>query len=640
MAHVVGVPKRDPCMRCRLPVFLAERLTVGKKVYHRTCLKCARCGYQLTPGSFYETEIDDQYCCETCPDEESNTEILLKNESEATASSTEYTNVELRNQLKRETSPNRSVRSSIKERLAFFENRIDDEVTDSKLLQKSLSDEEKSKSLHSVEYATPSIKLNTAFTSFFNNAINDEEENINELSNSKTKMTNSEGEDTDNSAEASIPPELPKSMPPLDDQKNERNMQNTHKHFTSSTQLVLESTNESIEMLSNHERNIENQTQDIKISLLSNIRLDKTNNNSIHDEEQKTMECTKVENDADHINNVVSQLHQSELGNNVEISITHDVDYRTKDKLTDELNTENIIESAEQPSVHLEIKVIEPLQNESSLNIKSLTKDEEEVNFTISKENDTLSSLDIDTTERHNAGQGRLQHFDVITHNEESEIVVPSNNIQDDCIDNEILNQNIIEYPESGNINDVETETESSNNKKVPLTSETKDYENLENMLKDSEMHSEDSSLIDNKCNVQTSPTFIIKTTIEEYPQDLNPFKSDEENDEEVCTDFNKENVKLKTAKTTTKPEKQYDLNPFDSSDDEVELEKSRDVKISSSSMLKVPPPRPPPPRISKNPFGSEDENEDDVIHSSQRRSSLTGSQRKRQPVPTPRTNM
>ncbi|KAH8384344.1 hypothetical protein KR200_001417, partial [Drosophila serrata] len=71
MLHIVGVPRRDKCQKCELPVFLAERVLVGKHAYHRTCLKCARCGSLLTPGSFYETEINNTYCCETCPDEES-----------------------------------------------------------------------------------------------------------------------------------------------------------------------------------------------------------------------------------------------------------------------------------------------------------------------------------------------------------------------------------------------------------------------------------------------------------------------------------------------------------------------------------------------------------------------------------------
>lgn len=70
MAHIVGVPKREPCKKCGLPVFLAERLKISNNFYHRTCLRCARCDTQLTMGSFYETEVDNEFCCETCPDEE------------------------------------------------------------------------------------------------------------------------------------------------------------------------------------------------------------------------------------------------------------------------------------------------------------------------------------------------------------------------------------------------------------------------------------------------------------------------------------------------------------------------------------------------------------------------------------------
>ncbi|KAI4499484.1 hypothetical protein M0802_005380 [Mischocyttarus mexicanus] len=61
--------RRDPCASCGLPVFLAEKLVIGHAAYHRTCFRCARCGHQLMPDNYYETE-EGQYCCETCPDEE------------------------------------------------------------------------------------------------------------------------------------------------------------------------------------------------------------------------------------------------------------------------------------------------------------------------------------------------------------------------------------------------------------------------------------------------------------------------------------------------------------------------------------------------------------------------------------------
>ncbi|XP_067013379.2 MICAL-like protein 1 [Anabrus simplex] len=61
--------RRDPCAKCGLPVFIAERLLVGgRTLYHRSCFRCARCQNPLSLANCYETE-DGQYCCEACPDE-------------------------------------------------------------------------------------------------------------------------------------------------------------------------------------------------------------------------------------------------------------------------------------------------------------------------------------------------------------------------------------------------------------------------------------------------------------------------------------------------------------------------------------------------------------------------------------------
>ncbi|PSN52210.1 hypothetical protein C0J52_12766 [Blattella germanica] len=62
------VGRREPCTKCGLPVFIAERLLVGRHLYHRTCFRCARCQHQLSIANCYETE-GGEYCCETCPDE-------------------------------------------------------------------------------------------------------------------------------------------------------------------------------------------------------------------------------------------------------------------------------------------------------------------------------------------------------------------------------------------------------------------------------------------------------------------------------------------------------------------------------------------------------------------------------------------
>lgn len=68
MAH--SVPRREPCFNCNNPVFFAERLVINSMLYHRSCFRCARCHSTLTLGNFYETETENEFCCETCPDEE------------------------------------------------------------------------------------------------------------------------------------------------------------------------------------------------------------------------------------------------------------------------------------------------------------------------------------------------------------------------------------------------------------------------------------------------------------------------------------------------------------------------------------------------------------------------------------------
>ncbi|KAK9295060.1 hypothetical protein QLX08_010535 [Tetragonisca angustula] len=68
-ATCLGSMRKDLCVVCGLPIFLAEKLVLAHVAYHRTCFRCARCTNQLTIGNYYETE-DGQYCCETCPDED------------------------------------------------------------------------------------------------------------------------------------------------------------------------------------------------------------------------------------------------------------------------------------------------------------------------------------------------------------------------------------------------------------------------------------------------------------------------------------------------------------------------------------------------------------------------------------------
>ncbi|XP_069966485.1 F-actin-monooxygenase MICAL3 isoform X3 [Bactrocera oleae] len=284
MAHVVGVPKRDPCQKCQLPVFLAERLLVGKKVYHRTCLKCARCGSQLTPGSFYETEVDGEYCCETCPDEE-----VQLNTTGASGEDLAVGGVQLRQSSAEQTPTSSSlnaalpknVRSSIADRLAFFEQTKKDAsagasgsseaATSSKvLLQKSVSDEEKSKSLQRMEAPTTSTyKMNSALSSFLNDTIDGEGDDVESLthtveskSGTETQMETSDTEN-DTDAETSLDdaaPALPKTQPPKvtpdgSDTEREKAQHTTtdNRRFTATAELQLATTSKDAQNTENAE---------------------------------------------------------------------------------------------------------------------------------------------------------------------------------------------------------------------------------------------------------------------------------------------------------------------------------------------------------------------------------------------------
>ncbi|XP_061391881.1 MICAL-like protein 1 [Musca vetustissima] len=756
MAHVVGVPRRDPCRKCQLPVFLAERLLVGKKVYHRTCLKCARCGSQLTPGSFYETEVDEQYVCETCPDEE------VTNDPGANIERATSPVQMRRNQLEGEsnfataatTSNARSVRSSIRDRLAFFEKQQQQQQhdpldRDSKLLQKSLSDEEKSKSLQRMEKkatdnpstSSGGYKMNSALSNFLNDTVDNEpdddgetdpdrdEDESESLSSSiqNSKMETSDSEETDDLTSVSLPPELPKSLPPsfmVDDEKEKKKPEEPSKRFTASAQLILGS-NSDVTITTTRELNADQEENIIRTStpiqpLADELEIsvtstktktnDTTNNNDVeHTENTETIMATKSTDTKE-----TTTIQQIELENNLACNETNDNDCVTKDKATVDASIvamETTTEAAQQlestietattatttemktPLQPVSSSISSPKSRESSVE-KELETSENREDVELRTKSPTegagepvpyLTTEDKETTQRLSVVRARLQQFEVITNNEKDKESIkitttntkdpepadqePENNSQTVTITSPETIENESQSRSEEKVLEIETkiptpapreeslkmDTEEAevvpqieaiqedNNKEiptekledeVPLKMETKDNEILEDKINSQETPKEETEQQTTTAELSTKDSHTpSKIPLEEYPEDLNPFKSDDEDDEKQ----NKENVELR------KPTKQnISLNPFDSSDDEIELEKSQNT---STSTPKVPPPRPPPPRISKNPFGSEDEDEEEnsssaLAQAQLRRSSLTASQIRRTPVPTPRSNV
>uniref|UniRef100_A0A1Q3FAF6 Putative regulatory protein mlp n=1 Tax=Culex tarsalis TaxID=7177 RepID=A0A1Q3FAF6_CULTA len=188
----VGVPKREPCRKCGNPVFFAERISFEQKLYHRSCLKCARCNAQLTLGSFYETETDGEYCCETCPDEE----IQLSKRRRSSAGGSDSTPPSVGTNGSRSDGVRVNNRSSSKllDRISFFESA-------------PLSDEEK----------TSNLVRRAKISSFLKDTLDSSGDGLENGHSMEVKETSKLAEPIESEEESSSddePPEPPKTAPP------------------------------------------------------------------------------------------------------------------------------------------------------------------------------------------------------------------------------------------------------------------------------------------------------------------------------------------------------------------------------------------------------------------------------------------
>lgn len=60
----------DKCAICNQSVYLAQRLIVSHKLYHRRCFRCSKCSVQLSPGNCPEIK-DTTIFCDACKNESS-----------------------------------------------------------------------------------------------------------------------------------------------------------------------------------------------------------------------------------------------------------------------------------------------------------------------------------------------------------------------------------------------------------------------------------------------------------------------------------------------------------------------------------------------------------------------------------------
>ncbi|CAG9783792.1 unnamed protein product [Diatraea saccharalis] len=71
----------DKCAACGLPVYLAQRLIVSHKLYHRRCFRCSKCSGHMNPKNF---DIIDgsEFTCDSCKNEKSLPKYLNNNDND------------------------------------------------------------------------------------------------------------------------------------------------------------------------------------------------------------------------------------------------------------------------------------------------------------------------------------------------------------------------------------------------------------------------------------------------------------------------------------------------------------------------------------------------------------------------------
>lgn len=632
MAHVIGVPKREPCQKCNLPIFLAERLTFGRHLYHRTCLKCARCQTQLTPGSFYETEIDGEFCCETCPDEE-------KDRPDA-ACATEESSTSVGILTAVQSTISTDGRVSFNEKLAIFQN------NGKGLLHKSLSDEEKSKSLKRLALLnslqadsenSSAYKTNNALSSFMTSQVVGSDSDAGSVD---------EEEDIDDDEED--PPMLPTTKPPLISVPDSAASFSIADNVTPSN-LLLTSSSHSSESHTTCVITTDNPEPSVKIepimaptqhelhSEFSDKELDNLNEVRASSEPDalpdKPELLPKPVNVAPLPVRIETPMH---VDNPVNLEVfTEPVALRTKPKvLIDEESIQSLggddrsnvtKEDTKETGGHI---VAEP--DRTSMVRSRLQQFEQ----TFAAADQKPSSSNSSNVSNSRLSSTRLLELDwrnidkdrsSTTRSKECEdeikpqpvaSILPDANVNKPTIKPTI---DSIQLYDSGFDNSVEsTEKEVSikldlKNDLVGNTDDDKTKKAVESpepahptptkrMSKQKQIHiGTDNHLEKPKITLRTTlnnelaevegpvvPSVDIVpptpsesiTTEEQYPLQLNPFGSDDENDEDkVAIETTQPAKMINISEVQHNPAKRNSFNPFDSSDDEIELEKSATIK-------------------------------------------------------------
>nr|CAD7441796.1 unnamed protein product [Timema bartmani] len=347
--RVLPLGRREPCTKCGLPVFIAERFLVnGRTLYHRTCFRCARCQNQLSLANYYETE-DGRFCCETCPDE---------------------------------VSVNADIDKRISSPLKFFHSQIVEQQIESQSVSSENDDYstsfetalEESTFINSLSSGdTPGVKptssMSRAMSSFMSSQLTDTEHNISDSDSSKSLILSAHDDNSQSVEVVSV--------------DDDDNVSNTHKlvHINDKLELEVSSISSASALDSNNDVPCFVYVDSIKSS--DNILIPTAN--EIHSAPLLKAKHTKESEESSTSLSIVQKRLKMFENNSVDVGVVN----RASKMMTD---TRNFSRKSTDKDKHLNISF--PSDAASKIGGKKLTEDKFNISSTCEIENnERISSL-------------------------------------------------------------------------------------------------------------------------------------------------------------------------------------------------------------------------------------------------------
>uniref|UniRef100_A0A182PS77 LIM zinc-binding domain-containing protein n=1 Tax=Anopheles epiroticus TaxID=199890 RepID=A0A182PS77_9DIPT len=580
----VGVPKRASCNRCSNPIFLAERISFGEKSYHRSCLKCARCGTQLTVGSFYETETDGEYCCETCPDEE--IQLEQRRESSPSSDGSGRRSSIISGSGAPVVAPtlglSKNVRSSkLLDRISFFESApLSDEEKTSNLERKARMSSFLKETLNSVEQESeepPDLPATGPPSSVTNDSMNGQEE---------------EAEDTEDTDSDNVEDEFEKLVQDLDDVDagaSKSINQPVLESLVRYDSLNLESQSAQL-ITERNDKSQQNAPEELKTEDVAQEPRLESNSLEIKEESSKDSEETSPE----------LEEPKPDVTNNIPVELPVEEKEIILEVLTDAKESTTTIENSDNKKESTEEDVVEHNPTESK----------EQPSLEISKDATTAAEVEL-------IKETDTPASDTVSLATAQQLTVPKE----------------IESAESPS-EKLNNATESTENKSMVPIVETVEIAVAESKVPVSEENPTPKvrNEVDKNESMSVASTNADANDQEQYPSNLNPFGDEEDTEEREEKEQLTELRKVAPGGKPVPTLRRVSTNPFGSEDED------EDVLQSPASK----PPRPPPPKVKTapaaskpvpaNPFDEDDDatDEPEIVP-------VSKPSPRRTPVPTPR---